>query len=75
MIFINTLIFAGIIGATSLSLASYKLYGYLEDRKVRAEYEKLLKSFEYNNSLVIDFPIRISNEYDSFRVIHFESIY
>ena len=77
---LNTTIIGLVSGSVGI-VSSKLLFDYLETRKTRKEYEKLLQSFEDYacNSLVIEFPDWDSNEictdYEPFRVIHFESIY
>ena len=76
MIFtINTFILAG-LASSSIGLASYKLYYYAENRKIEAEYDKLLESYLNNDSnFIIDYSDKIYTDYEPYRVIHFESVY
>lgn len=69
----NALIFTGIL--SSIGLASYKLYYYNENRKIEIEYEKIMEHYiNGTEGLLIDFPMQVSNDFDPFRVIHFESV-
>ena len=69
---INTCILAA--ATSGIGIASYKVYYYLENRKVEAEYEKLLDSFLNQDNYIIDYSDQIYTDYEPFRVIHFESV-
>ena len=75
IISINIILVTGLLSG-SFSLASYKLYNYLENRKIEKDYEEIVKSYlnDCSDKFIIDYDMKLSNNFSPFRVIHFESI-
>lgn len=58
----------------SVSLVSYKLYNYLENRRIEKNYDRILKSFlDDSDKYLIDYDMKLDN-FSPYRVVHFESI-